>query len=174
MTRVLSGAALIALAIAVVWSNQRIVFESVAFLLLFAATYELITLFRAGGVDVPRWPAMIASLLTLATFSGILNANLAFPDDGCRADGRADWARARRDAHVARGADALTTISGVAVSVAVPGVADWRDDRHSRAGAGAALPADADRDRQRHGAVLHRAADRPASAGAGDQPQEDH
>jgi phosphatidate cytidylyltransferase len=76
MTRVLSGAALIALTIAVVWSRQRIVFESVAFLLLFAATYELITLLQAGGVVVPRWPATLASLLTLATFSSILNANL--------------------------------------------------------------------------------------------------
>jgi len=78
MTRVLSGAALIALSIAVVWSRQRIVFEAVAFVLLFAATYELITLFRAGGIHVPRWPAMTASLLTLATFSGILGANFPF------------------------------------------------------------------------------------------------
>jgi phosphatidate cytidylyltransferase len=78
MTRVLSGAALIALAIAVVWSRQRIVFESVAFVLLFAATYELITLFRVGGIRVPRWPATTVSLLTLATFSGILGANFSF------------------------------------------------------------------------------------------------
>jgi len=78
MTRVLSGAALIALAVAVVWSNQRIVFEFVAFVLLTAATYELVTLFAAGGVDVPRWPAMLASLLTLATFSGILGASFPF------------------------------------------------------------------------------------------------
>ena len=44
MTRVLSGVALIAVAIAVVWSNQRIVFEPAAFVLLFAASYELISL----------------------------------------------------------------------------------------------------------------------------------
>jgi phosphatidate cytidylyltransferase len=78
VTRVLSGAALIALSIAVVWSNQRIVFELVAFVLLFTATYELITLLRAGGIVVPRWPATVASLLTLASFSGILSANFPF------------------------------------------------------------------------------------------------
>jgi phosphatidate cytidylyltransferase len=79
MIRVLSGAVLIALAITVVWSNQRIVFEAVAFLLLFAATWEVVSLFRAGGIAVPRWPTTIASLLTLATFSGILSANIAVP-----------------------------------------------------------------------------------------------
>jgi phosphatidate cytidylyltransferase len=78
MTRVLSGAALIILAVAVVWSGQRLVFESVAFVLLFAATYELITLFRAGGILVPRWPATTAALLTLGTFSGILGASVPF------------------------------------------------------------------------------------------------
>jgi phosphatidate cytidylyltransferase len=79
MIRVLSGAVLIAIAIAVVWSNQRIVFEAVAFLLLFAATWELVSLFRAGGIAVPRWPAMAASLLTLATFSAILGLNIRVP-----------------------------------------------------------------------------------------------
>jgi hypothetical protein len=79
MTRLLSGVALIAVAIAIVWSNQRLVFEMAAFVLLFAASYELISLFRAGGITVSRWPAMIASLLTLATFSGILGANISVP-----------------------------------------------------------------------------------------------
>ncbi len=78
MTRVVSGAVLIALAIAVVWSNQRIIFEAVAFVLLAVSTYELTTLFRAGGVNLPRWPPMLASILTLATFSGILAANFPF------------------------------------------------------------------------------------------------
>jgi phosphatidate cytidylyltransferase len=77
--RVLSGAVLIAFAIGVVWSNQRIVFEAVAFLLLLVAAWELISLFRAGGIAVPRWPATIASLVTLATFSGILGANISVP-----------------------------------------------------------------------------------------------
>jgi phosphatidate cytidylyltransferase len=79
MTRVLSGVTLIAVAIAIVWSNQRLVFELAAFVLLFAASYELISLFRAGGITVSRWPSMIASLLTLATFSGILGANIPVP-----------------------------------------------------------------------------------------------
>jgi phosphatidate cytidylyltransferase len=77
--RVLSGVTLIAFAIAVVWSNQRIVFEAVAFLLLFGAGWELVSLFRAGGIAVPRWPATIASLVTLTTFSGILSANTVVP-----------------------------------------------------------------------------------------------
>ena len=87
MTRVLSGAALIALAIAVVWSNQRLVFEVVAFVLLFAATYELVT-------PVPRrrhCRAAVAGDDRVAADAGdvfrILGAN--FPsDDRCRADGR--------------------------------------------------------------------------------------
>jgi len=79
MIRLLSGVTLIALAIAVVWSNQRIVFEAVAFLLLVAATWELVSLFRAGGIAVPRGPAMAASILTLASFSAILGANVPVP-----------------------------------------------------------------------------------------------
>ena len=76
MTRVLSGAALIAFAIFVVWSDERLLFEIVAFLLLGGATYELVTLFHAGHIDVPRWPTTIASILTLASFSGILAASV--------------------------------------------------------------------------------------------------
>ena len=73
MTRVLSGAALIAFAVAVVWFAQRPVFEVVAAALMVAATQELLTLFQAGGIDVPRWPSTIATLLILATFSGIVS-----------------------------------------------------------------------------------------------------
>src|SRR5581483_1518460 len=68
MIRVLSGAVLIALAVAVVWFAPRIVFQLVALGLLFAATSELITLFVAGGIHVPRLPATAASLVTLVTF----------------------------------------------------------------------------------------------------------
>jgi phosphatidate cytidylyltransferase len=74
MTRVLSGAALIVLAVAVVWSDQRPLFELVAFALLFAATEELIRLLRSGGIAVSRPATSLASLLTLATFSGIVGA----------------------------------------------------------------------------------------------------
>ena len=76
MIRVLSGATLIALAVAVVWFAQRPIFEAVACVLLLGATIELVALFEAGGVAVPRWPSAIASLLTLATFSGVVAASV--------------------------------------------------------------------------------------------------
>src|SRR5262245_31728749 len=72
MTRVLSGAVLIAFAVAVVWFAPRPIFEAVAFALLFMATEELIALSHSGGIRVPRWPATVASLATLLTFSGVL------------------------------------------------------------------------------------------------------
>ena len=62
MTRVISGAALIALAVAIVWSNQRIVFETAALVLLCAATYELVGLLRAGGIPLPMWAPMLVSV----------------------------------------------------------------------------------------------------------------
>ena len=68
MTRVLSGAVLIALAIAVIWFAPRPVFEAFAFALLFAAVEELVGLFRANGVQVPLWPAAGGALVTLAAF----------------------------------------------------------------------------------------------------------
>jgi phosphatidate cytidylyltransferase len=74
MTRVLSGAALIAFAIAVVWFAPVPVFEAVAFAVLFAAVEELITMSRASGIRVPHWPAVIAAFLTLASFSEVLSA----------------------------------------------------------------------------------------------------
>ena len=74
MIRVLSGAALIAFAVAVVWVATRPIFEAVAFALLFLASEELIALCRAGRFPVPRWPPTIASLLTLATFSGVVSS----------------------------------------------------------------------------------------------------
>ena len=74
MTRVLSGAVLIALAVAVVWFAPRPIFEAVAFALLFAITEELIGLCRASGIAVPHWPTAIVTLLTLATFSGVLGS----------------------------------------------------------------------------------------------------
>jgi phosphatidate cytidylyltransferase len=73
VTRVLSGAALIALAIAVVWFAPLPIFEAVAFAALFAAVEELVTLFSASGVPVPHWPTVIAAMLTLATFSEIIS-----------------------------------------------------------------------------------------------------
>jgi phosphatidate cytidylyltransferase len=73
MTRVLSGAALIAFAIAVVWFAPLPMFEAVAFAALFAAVEELVGLFTASGVPVPHWPTVIAAMLTLATFSEMIS-----------------------------------------------------------------------------------------------------
>ena len=73
MTRVLSGAALIAFAIAVVWFAPLPIFEAVAFAALFAAVEELVALFTASGVPVPHWPTVIAAMLTLATFSEMIS-----------------------------------------------------------------------------------------------------
>ena len=72
MIRVLSGAALIALAVAVVWFAPIPIFELVAFVVLFLATEELLALFRAGGIAVPVWPAVVAALLTLTAFSEVI------------------------------------------------------------------------------------------------------
>jgi phosphatidate cytidylyltransferase len=69
MTRVLSGAVLIAFTIAVVWFAPVPLFDAVAFALLFAAVEELVALFAASGVDVPMWPTASAALLTLAAFA---------------------------------------------------------------------------------------------------------
>src|SRR5262249_46697740 len=79
MTRVLSGAVLVGIAIVVVWFAPIPIFDAVAFALLFAAGggtpgvfvagVELVALFGASGVVVPLWPTALAALLTLATFA---------------------------------------------------------------------------------------------------------
>ncbi len=74
MTRVLSGAALILLAVVVVWFAPPVVVEAVAFAVLFAAVEELIALFTASGVHVPHWPTVASALLTLAAFSQVISA----------------------------------------------------------------------------------------------------
>jgi phosphatidate cytidylyltransferase len=72
MTRVLSGAALIALAIWCVWFAPDALLELTALVLLFFAVSELVALFAAGGVAVPRWPAVAGAWLTLAAFTGTI------------------------------------------------------------------------------------------------------
>jgi phosphatidate cytidylyltransferase len=69
MTRVLSGAVLVGIAIGVVWFAPVPIFDAVAFALLFAAVEELVALFAASGVIVPLWPTALAALVTLATFA---------------------------------------------------------------------------------------------------------
>ena len=72
MIRLLSGAVLIALAVAAVWLAPVPLFELIAFAFLFLSTRELIALFHAGGIPVPVWPASVAALLTLTAFSGVI------------------------------------------------------------------------------------------------------
>jgi phosphatidate cytidylyltransferase len=69
MTRVLSGAVLIAIAIAVVWFASDTAFHLVAIAVSAAAVIELIGLGRASGMNIPTWPALIASCL-VATVVG--------------------------------------------------------------------------------------------------------
>jgi phosphatidate cytidylyltransferase len=73
MTRVVSGAVLIALAVAVVWFAPPLVVEVVSFVVLFAAVEELLALFTASGLNVPHWPAVGGALLTLSAFTQILS-----------------------------------------------------------------------------------------------------
>ena len=74
MTRVLSGAVLIAFAVVVVWLAPIPVFEAVAVAMLFAAVEELITLFTASGIRVPHWPSVLGAVGTLVAFSEVVGA----------------------------------------------------------------------------------------------------
>ena len=69
MTRVLSGAALLAIAVAVVWFAPPLVFLAVAELLLVLAFLEYVTLARASGLHVPVVAAGAAAMLTCAAFA---------------------------------------------------------------------------------------------------------
>jgi phosphatidate cytidylyltransferase len=72
MTRVLSGAALIAFGIVVVWLAPIPVFEAVAVAVLFAAVEELLTLFTASGIRAPHWPTVLGAVLTLMAFCEVI------------------------------------------------------------------------------------------------------
>ena len=69
MIRVLSGAALLILAIAVVWLAPPPVFLAVAELLLVLGFVEYARLAAAGGLAVPAIPAGAAAMLTCAAFA---------------------------------------------------------------------------------------------------------
>jgi phosphatidate cytidylyltransferase len=69
VTRVLSGAVLIAIAVAVVWFASPDVFLIVALALTIVASHELIELAHAGGLNVPTVPSLLAAVLTLAATS---------------------------------------------------------------------------------------------------------
>ena len=69
MTRVLSGAVLIVLAVALVWLASPPVFFGVGVLVTIVASQELIGLARAGGLGVPRFLSRLAAVLTMAVAS---------------------------------------------------------------------------------------------------------
>jgi phosphatidate cytidylyltransferase len=67
MTRVLSGAVLIALAVAVVWLAPPWLFFSVGILIGFVAVNELVALARASGLEVSRYAAGFATALVVGS-----------------------------------------------------------------------------------------------------------
>lgn len=69
MIRVLSGAVLVALTIALVWFAPPALFLAAAFLLLLAATIELVGLARTSGLQIPVWPSVTGALITLAALA---------------------------------------------------------------------------------------------------------
>jgi phosphatidate cytidylyltransferase len=64
MTRVLSGAVLLTIAVAVVWFAPPVFFLAVAELVLVAGCVEYVGLARASGLDVPFAPAAMGAALT--------------------------------------------------------------------------------------------------------------
>ena len=66
MTRVLSGAVLIAVAIGFVWFAPDVVFQLFGVLVIAMAVREFVTMARAGDLEVSFWPVLVATLLTFA------------------------------------------------------------------------------------------------------------
>jgi phosphatidate cytidylyltransferase len=79
MTRVLSGAVLIAIAIAVVWFASNSVFLAVAIALQGAAAIELLGLGRASGMNISTWPALAASGMAAA----VVGTPFSFAVEAC-------------------------------------------------------------------------------------------
>jgi len=73
VTRVLSGAVLIALAIGIVWFAPPIVFYSAAILVAVLAVYELTRLAHASGLHVALVPSAFATAIVVAS-SGVAGA----------------------------------------------------------------------------------------------------
>jgi phosphatidate cytidylyltransferase len=69
MTRVLSGAVLLALAVAVVWWAPPLLLLAVAELLLLQGAVEFAKLAQAGGLAVPTLPLVVAAMLTCGAFA---------------------------------------------------------------------------------------------------------
>jgi phosphatidate cytidylyltransferase len=71
VTRVLSGAVLIAIAVGVVWFAPLWMFEIVAAVVTVAAVYEVVQLAHASGLAVARIPALAAALVVLGAMSAV-------------------------------------------------------------------------------------------------------
>jgi phosphatidate cytidylyltransferase len=69
VTRVLSGAVLLVIAVIVIWFSPPALFLVVAELLLVVALREYMTLARANGLTVPAIPAGVAAMLTCAALA---------------------------------------------------------------------------------------------------------
>jgi len=69
VTRVLSGAVLLVLAVAVVWFAPPVLFFGVAELLLVLGFTEYMALARTSGLPVPAIPAGVAAMLTCGAFA---------------------------------------------------------------------------------------------------------
>jgi phosphatidate cytidylyltransferase len=69
MTRVLSGAVLIVVTVALVWFAPDLVFRIVGAILVGLAVRELVDLARASHLDVALLPSLVAALLTFALIS---------------------------------------------------------------------------------------------------------
>jgi phosphatidate cytidylyltransferase len=69
VTRVLSGAVLIAIAVGVVWFAPVTLFRAAAFGLLWLGARELVGLARASGLGLSMWLPSAAALVTCAAFT---------------------------------------------------------------------------------------------------------
>jgi len=69
VTRVLSGAALVAVAVAVVWFAPDNVFRIAALMLVALAVRECVALARASDLDVSFWPVLVAATLAFGIVS---------------------------------------------------------------------------------------------------------
>ena len=118
MTRVLSGAVLVAVAVAVVWFAPPLIFLAVAEALLVLAFVEYAKLAAAGGTPIPFAPACAATMLTASAWA------------------RRVWIRDRRcSARVAL--DAIL-ISGF-VALAAITLTSWQGERDALGRAAAAV-----------------------------------
>jgi phosphatidate cytidylyltransferase len=81
MTRVLSGAVLLLLAVGLVWFAPRVVFFAAAEALLVAAFVEYAGLARGSGLPVPTLPAGAAAVLTCAALAPLVRGASGAPID---------------------------------------------------------------------------------------------